>query len=64
MATISPPPVARLGPEVHDPVGELDDVEVVLDEHERVAPRRRAVEHRRELADVLEVQPVVGSSMT
>ena len=47
---------AALGAEVDDPVGALDDVEVVLDDDDRVALVDQALEHAEELADVLEVQ--------
>ena len=48
---------AAFGPEVDDPVGRLDHVEVVLDHDHRVALRGEAVEHLEQLADVVEVQP-------
>ena len=48
--------VARFGAEIDHPVGELDDVEVVLDEHERVAGVDEPIEHLRELSNVVEVQ--------
>ena len=48
--------VAALGAEVDDPVGGLDDVEVVLDDDHRVALLDQLVEHLEQLADVLEVQ--------
>ena len=46
-ATMRPPPVAALGPEVDDVVGRLDDVEVVLDDHDRVALIDELVRARR-----------------
>ena len=39
------PPRSLLGPEVHDPVGRLDDVEVVLDDEDRIATLDEAVQH-------------------
>ncbi|HMC53692.1 MAG TPA: hypothetical protein VKH19_00855 [Gemmatimonadaceae bacterium] len=48
--------IARFGAEIDDPIRELDDVEVVLDEHERVSCVHESLEHLRELQDVLEVQ--------
>src|SRR5690606_33610316 len=48
--------ITGLGAEIHDPVGQLDDIEIVLDEHERVSGINEAVEHLRESPDVLEVQ--------
>src|SRR6266702_5595925 len=50
-------PAARVPPfrsEVHDPVGRLDHVQVVLDDQDRVARRHQAVQHRQELPDVFE----------
>ena len=47
---------ATLGPDVDDPVGVLDDVEVVLDDDDRVALVDEALEDVEQLADVLEVQ--------
>src|ERR671916_773396 len=44
------------GAEVDDPVGGLDDVEVVLDDDYGVARLREAVQDFEELADVLEVK--------
>ena len=63
-ATIVPPLSPPLGAEVDQPVGALDHVEVVLDDDERVARVGQAVEDVDELAHVLEVEPVVGSSRT
>ena len=48
--------VAPFGAEVDDPVGGLDHVEVVLDDDDRVARAREAVEDLEQLADVLEVE--------
>ena len=45
-----------LGPEVDDPVGRLDHLEVVLDDDHRVAQVGQAVDHVQQLADVVEVQ--------
>ena len=54
---ITPPAaVAALGPEVDDPVGGLDHVEVVLDHHHRVAVVAQAVQHLEQQVDVVEVQ--------
>src|SRR5262245_5775600 len=52
----APAALAAFGPEVDDPVGALDDVEVVLDDDKRVARVGEAVEDDDELSDVLEVQ--------
>src|SRR5215831_13816658 len=48
--------VAGLRPEINHPIGELDDVEVVLDQYERVPGVDEAVEHARQLSNVVEVQ--------
>ena len=45
-----------LGTHVDDPVGGLDDVEVVLDHQDGVALVDQAGQHAEQLADVLEVQ--------
>ena len=45
-----------LGPQVDDPVGRLDHVEVVLDHDHRVAQVDQAIEHVEQLGDVVEVQ--------
>ena len=47
---------APFGPQVDDPVGRLDDVQVVLDHQHRVAQVDQPVEHGQQLADVVEVQ--------
>ena len=47
---------AGLRAEVDDPVGRLDDVEIVLDDDDRVAEIDQAVQHVEQLADVVEVQ--------
>src|SRR2546425_1908785 len=52
-----PPLVPTLRSEVDDPVGGLDDVQVVLDDHHRVALVHEAVEHVQELLNIGEVQP-------
>ena len=55
-AISSPPPAPPFGSEVDDPIGGFDDVEVVLDNHHRVALVAQSVEHVQELRDVVEVQ--------
>ena len=47
--------VAAVGAEVDDPVGGFDDVEVVFDDHHRVAGLDQRVEDFEEFADVFEV---------
>ncbi len=51
---------AALRPHVDDPVGGLDDVQVVLDDDHRVAGVDQPAEDPEQLADVLEVQPGGG----
>ena len=48
---------AAFGTEVDDPVGRLDDIEVVLDDDHRVALLDEFAEHLEQLAHVFEVQP-------
>ncbi len=52
--------VAALRPEVDDPVRGADDVEVVLDHHQRMASRDQLPEGSQQLGDVVEVQPGGG----
>ena len=56
-ATIAPAAGAALRAQVDDPVGRLDDVQVVLDDDDRVARVHEPVEHLEELLDVREVEP-------
>src|SRR5262245_24480490 len=48
--------VASLGAEIDDPVGALDDVEVVLDHDERSAGRSELAEGGQQLVYVIEVE--------
>src|SRR5688572_13041193 len=48
--------VAALGPEVDDPVGGLDDLQVVLDDDHRIAGVRQLVQHLEQLRYIVEVQ--------
>src|SRR6059036_2928262 len=48
--------VAALGPEIDDPVGGLDDVHVVLDDHHGIALIHQPVQHLEQPPDVGEVQ--------
>ena len=48
--------VAALGPEVDDPVGRLDDLEIVLDDDDRVALVDQLVQHLEQLRHVVEVE--------
>src|SRR5918995_1503170 len=49
--------VAAFRPEVDDPVGGLDHVEIVLDHEQAVACLQQLAERRQQLGDVVEVQP-------
>src|SRR3954471_15392123 len=55
-----PTSIASLGPQVDDPVGSLDDIEVVLDDGDRVSLVDEAAQNGEELADVLEVEACRG----
>jgi recombinational DNA repair ATPase RecF len=48
--------IAAFGADIDDPVGGLDDVEIVLDHHHRVALVDQLVQHFQELAHILEMQ--------
>jgi hypothetical protein len=52
----APAAVSSLGPEVHDPVGLGDHVEVVLDQDDRVARVDQPVQHPDQLLHVGHVQ--------
>jgi len=52
--------VPALGPEIHDPVRGLDDIEVVLDHQHRVAGVHEPVEDVEQLVHVGEVQACRG----
>ena len=47
---------AAARPKVEDVVDGLDDVEIVLDHHHRIALVHQPVEHFEELADILEME--------
>jgi len=49
--------VPALRPQVDDPVGGLDDLQVVLDYDDDVADIGQAMQDIQELADIVEVQP-------
>ncbi|MGH2550360.1 MAG: hypothetical protein ACRDHN_13275, partial [Thermomicrobiales bacterium] len=42
--------------EIDQPISRLDDVEIMLDDDDRVAEIDEAIEHIEQLADVVEVQ--------
>ena len=57
--------LAALGAQVDDPVGARDDVEVVLDDDDRVALVAQIGERRRASTSMsAKCRPVVGSSST
>ena len=56
MATTRPPVAAGFGAEVDHPVGRGDDVEVVLDDDQRVALVGQAMEDREQAVDVGEME--------
>src|SRR5690242_11729838 len=51
-----PARIAALGAEVDDPVARADDVEVVLDDDDRVPRAQQLPERAQQLRDVVEVQ--------
>ena len=55
-ATSVPPPLAAFRPEVDDPVGRADHVEVVLDDDQRMPGVEQPAERAQQLRDVVEVQ--------
>ena len=61
-ATTSSPPVAGLGTEVDDPVGAFDDLEVVLDDEQRIALLHEPLKTLTSSAMSSKCRPVVGSS--
>ena len=52
--------VAAFRTEIDDPVAGRDDVEIVLDDDERVTGEQQAAQRAQQLGDVLEVQPGGG----
>jgi hypothetical protein len=48
----APTPLASIGPEIDDPIGARDHVEVVLDENHGITPRNQLVEDPHERAHV------------
>jgi hypothetical protein len=53
---------AALRAQVDHPIGGADHVEIVLDDQQAAAVFDQPLEGRQQLGDVVEVQPVVGSS--
>src|SRR5205085_5437491 len=51
-----PATLSTLGPEINDPIGGLDHVEVVLDYQHRVSTIDQSVQHVEQHADVLEME--------
>jgi hypothetical protein len=52
-----PAAVAALGTHVDDPVGGLDDLQIVLDDQDRVALVHQRMQHLQQLAHILEMEP-------
>ena len=48
--------ISSLGPHVDDPIGGFDDIQIVLNDEDRVALIDKTLQHQQQLADVLEVQ--------
>ena len=48
--------ISAFGAEIDDVIGRLDDVEVVLDHHHRVAVIAQPAQHAQQLGDVVEMQ--------
>ena len=48
--------ITAVGSHINDPVGQLDHIEIVLDDHQRVALLQEPLEHRRQPPNVLEMQ--------
>ena len=48
--------VAAFGAKIEDPVGGLDDFEIVLDDHDRIAGLHQFVQHVEQLRDIVEMQ--------
>ena len=48
--------IARIRSKIDDPISELDDIEIVLDEHQRMAGINESIEHLSESANVFEVE--------
>ena len=49
-------PVAALRPEVNDLIGALDDIQIMFDDKDRVAPLNQAVKGCQQLLDIGEMQ--------
>ena len=56
--------LAGAGPDVDDPVGVADHVQLVLDDEQRVAGRLQPVERAQQRLGVGGMQPADGSSST
>ncbi len=52
--------IASLGPQIDDPVGGPNDVQVVLDDHQRVSLGEELAKRAQQGGDVVEVQPGGG----
>jgi len=52
----------RLRAQVDHPIRRLDDFQIVLDDNNRASRINETAESGKQFADIVEVQPVVGSS--
>ena len=48
--------VTALGAEIDDPVGRLDDIEIVLDHHHGITFVTQSLQHEQQLRDVVKMQ--------
>ncbi len=58
----APTAIAAFRAHIDHPIRRLDDFEIVLDHHHRVALLNQFVQHFQQLGDIMEMQAVVGSS--
>lgn len=59
-----PPSRPAFGAHLDDPIGLSQDVDVMIDEKDRVAVRHQVVHHGLEPLDVGGMEPIEGSSST
>ncbi len=55
-----PAAIATFRSDVYDPVGNLDDIEVMFDHHHRIALFDQLVQHLEKFAHIFEMQPGGG----
>src|SRR5215471_1126769 len=56
----APAAFSAFGAQINDPIGLLDDVEMMLDDEHRIAKRDEALKHVEKFADVVEVEAGSG----